>query len=112
MSWFNFLDYTHFLAVVLSRALIIGVKYGYFSDEHLYIIENFSFRDKQFLLRDLLATVAGERIYDKVRERIRSGIRRADTDPTSFTLYTYKDQCKYLIYDYDFMKKRVNDWRV
>ena len=36
----NYWDYFHLLTLTISRAVIIGVKYGTFSDEHFYIMRH------------------------------------------------------------------------
>ena len=49
----NYWDYCHLITIILSRCINVGVKYGFYSDEHFQILRKIDLR-KLFILEKLI----------------------------------------------------------
>jgi hypothetical protein len=69
----DYWDFINLIPIVVVRAVIIGVKYGFYSDDHLDILYKFKFSAK-FLSSNLIGTIVNDKepkfIYKKFKDVI------------------------------------------
>jgi hypothetical protein len=56
----DYWDFINLIPILICRATIIGVKYGFYSDDHLEILRLTKFSDK-FLSFNLIGTIVNEK---------------------------------------------------
>jgi hypothetical protein len=76
----NFFDYFFIPVILIARCFILGVKYSFYSDQHVHIIENHTLPNILLSL-DLIAFQSMNDMYDLIRDRIKEAMHKADVRP-------------------------------
>ena len=58
------------IPIIICRAVIIGVKYGYYSDDHLKILNTFKLSN-EFLLSNLIGIVLNENKPEQILKKLK-----------------------------------------
>lgn len=66
---FNPYDYIHFILIVLTRNIMIGVKYGFYSDEHVDLLYNQALSN-DLIGFDIIINVVNNNLPTSLRQRI------------------------------------------
>lgn len=89
-------DWVHLILIIVCRMLVVGVKYGYYSEEHLYLFRNYRLSDTLLGFHLLNNTLNNEDPTFKM-QNIDDCLRTLELQPSSFTVSIFKDQQKYWI---------------
>jgi hypothetical protein len=77
--------------LILSRAFVISIKYGYYSKEHYLIFKSTKY-PPGFIAIDLIATALMEKDPDNIKSRIRYAVLQLGIEPSSFFIECSKKQ--------------------
>ena len=103
-------DYIHCLLVFVCRSIVVGVKYGFFSVEHMTISRGC--RLSPDLLRfSLVGWVAVEEDPTRIIESIDETLESMNIDTNSFEVGMPTDQSEYMIKNVSNTMSRLKDFR-
>ena len=108
---FDYRDFIHFFVIIFCRMMVIGVKYGFYSDAHEKIIGSVrlsnEFRSKSLLVASLL-----NRDIEPILDRIEDSMIALEIIEESFFVQCNKNQCQFRIIDYQRTRRRLLDLNV
>lgn len=87
-------DWIHFSSTIISRCFIIGVKYGYYSPEHMFIFKNFKLSLKLKTWTQLGIVIRQSKASDLL-DLIETSMADLQVEDHYFNFKVYQNQDKF-----------------
>lgn len=88
---FDIRDHYHIFILIAIRSINLGVKYGYYSAEHIKIFRSLKL-PHDFQMDDMLSNILNTNNIDNVRRRMQISMNQLGIDNSSFELEIIKNQ--------------------
>ena len=75
----DYWDFINLIPILICRATIVGVKYGFYSDDHLEILNILKFSAK-FLSFNLIGTIVNEKEPKQIIKKLNDVIEYLEID--------------------------------
>ena len=75
----DYWDFINLIPILICRATIIGVKYGFYSDDHLEILNILKFSAK-FLSFNLIGTIVNEKEPKQIIKKLNDVVEYLEID--------------------------------
>ena len=83
-------DTFHFISMLICRCIVISVKYGFMSYEHMYVYRNTKLSPR-LLGFDLVFTVVNEKNIKNIAERMKFDQQLLNIDQNQFNFEIYEN---------------------
>lgn len=87
---FQLFDTFHFISMIVCRCIVISVKYGFMSYEHMYFYRNLKLSPR-LLAFDLVFTVVNETSIKNIAERMKFDQQLLKIDQNQFNFEIFED---------------------
>lgn len=104
---FKFSDLVHIFTLIGIRCIVLGVKYGFYSKEHMTIYRSIKI-PYEFQMADMLRYTLNTHNVDSIKERMCIAMNQLGIESSSFVLEVKRNQPIYdstLVNDYELLKQ-------
>ena len=104
----NLWEYTHVAAMIVCRCVVMGAKYGMFSNEQFMLLRNLKMSGT-FRMNRLIMVMLTNKNTDFQLDKLRTDFEALEIEETEFNVQVYKDQTQFRIKNSRNLMRRLKD---